>query len=221
MNEIYDFHCHSSLSDGDLSPIELIRRAATKGYRAIAITDHCGLGEMARIITETAKDCVLAEQYWDIVAIPGIELTHAPAKAIAHLARQAKDLGARIVVVHGESVVEPVEPGTNMAALQSPDVDILAHPGLLTSEEAELAARQDIFLEISARRGHSLTNGLVARRASQAGAKLLLNSDSHGGGDLLSWPLAQAIARGAGLDDDQLGSVLHIHPRQLLEKLQR
>ncbi len=221
MKEIYDFHSHTSISDGDLSPIELIRRAAAKGYRAIAITDHCGLGEMARAITETAKDCALAGQYWDIMAIPGIELTHVPAKAIPHLARQAKALGARIVVVHGETIVEPVEPGTNLAALQCPDVDILAHPGLLTLEEAELAAHRDIFLEISARRGHSLTNGLVAKLASQTGAKLLLNSDSHGDRDLLSWELAHAIARGASLDDDQVESMLQVHPRQLLEKLQR
>ncbi|HLE81453.1 MAG TPA: PHP domain-containing protein, partial [Dehalococcoidia bacterium] len=32
---MYDFHTHTFLSDGVLSPIELIRRAHVKGYRVI------------------------------------------------------------------------------------------------------------------------------------------------------------------------------------------
>ena len=45
-----------------------------------------------------------------------------------------RGLGARIIVVHGETIVEPVRPGTNRKALES-DVDILAHPGLITEDE--------------------------------------------------------------------------------------
>jgi len=137
---IYDFHTHTSLSDGTLSTIELIRRAASMGYRCIAITDHTGFGSLERIIHETIEDCRIARTYWDIIAIPGVELTHLPAHTIAHAARQAKELGAHIVLVHGETITEPVEKGTNLHAVQSPDVDILAHPGLITAEEARLAA---------------------------------------------------------------------------------
>ena len=89
------------------------------------------------------------------------------------MAQKAKQLGAWIVVVHGETIVEPVEKGTNLAALNSPDVDILAHPGMLSPEEARLAAANHIFLEISARKGHSLTNGHVAKLGLKAGAKML------------------------------------------------
>ncbi|MBI4297934.1 MAG: histidinol phosphate phosphatase domain-containing protein [Chloroflexi bacterium] len=221
MSAIYDFHTHSLLSDGDVSPIELIRRAAAQGYKAIAITDHVGLGTLARVVTEVAKDCALAGQYWDIVAIPGVELTHIPIGAIKHLARQAKTLGARLVIVHGETIVEPVEPGTNLAAAQSPDVDILAHPGLLTLEEARLAAQHGIYLEISARCGHCLGNGRTVRTALEAGAKLLLNSDAHEDKDLLTPSQAEAIALGADLQESQLQTILQLHPQQLLEKLQK
>jgi histidinol phosphatase-like PHP family hydrolase len=216
---IYDFHAHSCLSDGTLSPIELIRRALVKGYKAIALTDHVAVGYLERIIKETIDDCALARAHWDILAIPGVELTHIPPGAISEAARRAKEFGAWLVVVHGESFTEPVASGTNKAALQCPDVDVLAHPGLLTLEDAELAAAQGIFLEISARKGHSLANGHIYHVAKATGAKLLLNSDAHEEADLLCPDLALAIARGAGLDQEEINEMLKINVHSLLERL--
>ncbi len=46
------------------------------------------------------------------------------------MVRLSKELGAEIVVVHGETSVEPVAPGTNNASVELSDVDILAHPVL-------------------------------------------------------------------------------------------
>ena len=40
----FDFHCHSSVSDGLLPPDELARRAAANGVTAWALTDHDDLG---------------------------------------------------------------------------------------------------------------------------------------------------------------------------------
>lgn len=216
---VYDFHTHTSLSDGVLSPIELIRRALVNKYRAIAITDHAAIGSMGRIISEVAEACALARSHWHILAIPGIELTHVPAPAIAETARIAKELGAWIVVVHGETITEPVEKGTNLAALQCPHVDILAHPGLISLEEAKLAVVNNIFLEISFRKGHSLTNGHVALYARQTGAKLLVSSDAHSEQDLLTDSLADAIIHGAGLDDIACRQVLNTNPKILIKKL--
>jgi putative hydrolase len=218
---IYDFHTHTSLSDGALSPMELIRRALVNNYKAIALTDHAASGSLARIIAEVNEICALARSYWDIQAIPGIELTHIPPQAIAENAKRAKELGAQVVVVHGETIVECVEKGTNLAALHSPHVDILAHPGLISLEEARLAAENGIFLEISARRGHCLTNGHVASLARETGAMLILGSDTHSEQDLLTTTLADAIIHGAGLDDAACHQVLHINPRALLKKLSR
>jgi predicted metal-dependent phosphoesterase TrpH len=36
----YDLHCHSSISDGLLSPAELVVRAAERGVKMLALTDH-------------------------------------------------------------------------------------------------------------------------------------------------------------------------------------
>ena len=216
---LYDFHTHTSLSDGVLSPIELIRRASVNNYAAIALTDHAATGTMERIIRETIEVCALARRYWNILAIPGIELTHVPAQAIAETARKAKEMGAWLVVVHGESIVEPVEKGTNLTALQCSQVDILAHPGLLSQEEAQLAAANGIFLEITSRYGHCLTNGYVASLAQQVGAKLLLNSDAHSEQDLLTESLADAIIRGTGLDEAACHQVRENNPQALIKGL--
>ena len=73
-----------------------------------------------------------------------------------------------MVVVHGESPVEPVEEGTNLAAVKSNYVDILAHPGHMTVEVAELAEKNKVFIEITTRRGHCITNAHVAEVARRS-----------------------------------------------------
>jgi putative hydrolase len=219
LHMIFDFHTHTSLSDGELSPMEMLRRAVAAGYSAIALTDHASTGDMQRIVPEIVQVCEVARQYWKIKAIPGIELTHCPAQAISGLAKTAKELGAWIVVVHGETIVEPVDKGTNLAALKSPHVDILAHPGFLTAEEAALAAQNGVYIEITARQGHSLTNGYVAQTALKAGAAMLLDSDAHTDSDLLTEIFAEAVLRGAGLDGKSIPDILIQNPQTLLQKL--
>jgi putative hydrolase len=216
---INDFHTHTSLSDGVLSPMEMLRRAAAKNYNSIGLTDHASSGDLERIVGEIIQVCALARKHWKILAVPGVELTHVPVQAIAQTAKRAKELGAWIVVVHGETIVEPVEKGTNLAAIRSSDVDILAHPGLITPEEVRLATEKGKFLEISARRGHSLTNGHVARLAELAGTKLLVDSDAHTEDDLLSESFAAAVLRGSGLIEAGHKSVLEGNPLELLNKL--
>jgi len=216
---LYDFHTHSFNSDGILSPIELIRHAIVKGYSAIAITDHVGRGSLARLIKEVSDDCALAREHWKILAIPGVELTHLPPQAIPEVAEEAKRLGARLVVVHGETPAEPVEKGTNLAAVQCPHVDILAHPGLITVEEAALASQNSIFIELTARRGHSSANAHIAEVSQKTHANLLLNSDAHSEDDLLTPALARTILSQAGLDDRQGELIMTRNPLLLLERV--
>ena len=218
---LYDFHTHSFHSDGVLSPIELIRRATIHGYSAIAITDHIGIGSLDRVIKEISADCALARAHWNILAIPGVELTHLPPQTISEIAQKAKELGAWLVVVHGETPSEPVEKGTNLAAIQSPYVDILAHPGLITPEEAVLAAKNDIFIELTARKGHSTTNTHVALVSQKAKAHLLVNSDAHNETDLLTPTLAKDVLRQSGLDEQHYHQILNLNPITLIERVKK
>jgi len=211
-----DLHTHSIFSDGELVPSELARRAVFKGYRAVAITDHADHSNFDFIIPRIIEVCERISAHGDIVALPGIEITHVHPDDINNLAAEARGLGAKIVVVHGETVVEPVIPGTNRAALESP-IDILAHPGLITEEEVRLAAKNSIFLEISTRKGHSLTNGHVAMLARKCGAGLVLNTDSHSPDDLTDKAMARIIATGAGLSDDEIDIMLQ-HSQYLVKK---
>jgi histidinol phosphatase-like PHP family hydrolase len=219
LNMVYDFHTHTCISDGALSPLELVRRALVNNYYAIAITDHVGIGYLERLITEITVDCTLAQRHWNIVAIPGVELTHLPAASIADVSKRAKELGAKLVVVHGETTSEPVEEGTNLAAVSSPHVDILAHPGLITIEEANIAAANNIFLEITAREAHKSTNRHIADIARMSGAKLIINSDAHDELDLLTANLSLSIAKEASLTNDEITEVLENNPISLLERL--
>ena len=196
---LIDLHTHSLFSDGVLVVSELVRRAEEMGYQKIGITDHADRSNLDLIIPRVVRATEEINRYNRIQAIAGIELTHVPPATIGYLAAEARELGAKLVVLHGETIVEPVLPGTNRAGLEA-DIDILAHPGLLTEEEAALAARRGILLEISGRKGHSFTNGHVARVAKAAGAELILNSDAHGPGDLLSREMREKIALGAGLE---------------------
>ena len=216
---MYDFHTHTFMSDGVLSPIELIRRAYVRGYRVIGITDHVGGGNVEMVLKVLVKDCQTASSRWDILALPGVEITHVPADDIDEVARAARRLGARLVVVHGETVVEPVEPGTNRAAISCSEVDVLAHPGLIEPDDARLAAERGVFLEVSARKGHSLANGHVVRTAAQAGALTVLDSDAHEPDDLLTPELSRSVALGAGLNSEEADLLLGSNPTRLLEKL--
>ena len=216
---MFDFHTHTFLSDGVLSPVELIRRACVRGYQVIGVTDHVGIGNLEMVVKTLVKDCEAVSARWDILALPGVEITHVPKEDIDMVAKAAKALGAKIVVVHGETIVEPVEPGTNRAAINSSAVDILAHPGIIDIEDARLASERGVFLEVSARKGHSLANGHVVRMALQTGALTLLDSDAHEPEDLLTPELTQKIALGAGLTHEEAHNLLQSNPKSLLNKL--
>ncbi len=194
-----DLHTHSIFSDGALIPSEMARRAQDRGYRALAITDHGDHSNVDFIVPRVAKVCRKLSHALGMPVIPGIELTHVPPEYIAELVREAREKGARLVVVHGETIAEPVLPGTNRAAIEAA-VDILAHPGLISEADVLRAKEQGVFLEISARKGHSLTNGHVVVLARRFEVPLVLNTDSHGPQDLITRDQAVRVALGAGLN---------------------
>ena len=197
-----DLHTHSLFSDGELVPAEHLRRVENLGYEAIAITDHADSSNLDFIIPRIVQAAADLNQYSSTKLIPGIELTHVPPPMFTELVAKARDLGAKIIVGHGETIMEPVKAGTNMAAIQA-GVDILAHPGFITREEAALAAANNVFLELSGRKGHSLTNGHVAKIAEETGALLAVNADAHGPGDFLTAEMAKKVALGAGLSKER------------------
>ena len=182
---MYNLHTHTLLSDGALLPSEVAVRYMAAGYKVIAITDHADYCN----IKTTVSAILNFTRHWpksaEIKILPGIELTHLPLEQFKPLANYARKAGIKVIIAHGETLVEPVIKGTNHAALDA-DIDILAHPGLISDTDIKLAKKKNIFLELTSRRGHRDTNKFVSERAIKFGAKLILNNDSHEPEDIIS-----------------------------------
>lgn len=217
---MFDLHTHSIFSDGSLIPSELVRRAFVHGYKAVAITDHVDFTNIEFVLKNVRKIKNI-ERELNMRVIVGVELTHVPPAKIASLVKLAKKLGSELIIVHGETLVEPVAKGTNRAAVALPDVHILAHPGLITVEEAELARENDILLELTSRNGHSRSNGHVARIAEEARAQLLVNTDLHDPEDFITREIALEVAMGAGLKAKEASDAIERNPEKLLRRIER
>lgn len=214
---MYNFHSHSLLSDGCLLPSEVAVRYMALGYKAIAITDHADYSNIEQTVTSILEFTKHWPKSCGIKVLPGVELTHLPLEQFKPLAKYARQRGIKIIIAHGETLVEPVMKGTNRAALEA-DIDILAHPGLLSGEDARLAAKKEIFLEITSRKGHSRTNGHVAEQAMKAGAMMMLNTDSHDPEDIIEPRRLITIARKCGLNTKEINKVYQDLNRFLKEK---
>jgi histidinol phosphatase-like PHP family hydrolase len=206
----YDLHTHTTLTDGELLPTELIRRMAVLGYSTVAITDHADRSNIETLVAMIEKIRESAESY-GVKLLTGVELTHVPPLEIPILARMARKSGAQVIIVHGETTVEPVAEGTNLAACGCEEVDILAHPGLITLEEAELARENRVLIELTSRGGHNRTNGHVARVAGEAGCTLVVNSDAHAPHDLLDKRAKFIIAIGSGLKNEDASRAISLN----------
>lgn len=208
MYPVIDLHTHTFGSDGELGCAELARRAQVNTYSFLGLADHADFSNLAAVVKAAVAAAKSLNGYLgEMTILPGVEITHVPPRLIGDAVKKARDLGATHVVVHGESIVEPVAPATNLAAITAM-ADILAHPGLLTEKEAALAAENGVYLELSGRGGHDLGNGRVYQLAKKHGAKLLVNSDGHGVGDLFTPQMQKAVALGAGMAEVEFAKLM-------------
>ena len=212
-----DLHTHSIFSDGELIPAELVRTAKVLGHNVIAITDHVDMTNVEFVVKNVVKAAELTDD--EITVIPGVEVTHVPPSKMDKVIADAKRFGAKWIVVHGETVSEPVQPGTNRQAAMNPDVNVLAHPGFITEDEMQAAKDNDVLIEISGRKGHSLTNGYVASLARKVGAKMVIDSDAHAPEDLMSEERAYKVALGAGLTKAEADAAIQKIPFEAIERI--
>jgi predicted metal-dependent phosphoesterase TrpH len=66
-NQFVDLHCHSTASDGTLSPAEVVRLAQRNALSALALTDHDTIGGVA--------EAAAAAKKLGIDFLPGIEIS--------------------------------------------------------------------------------------------------------------------------------------------------
>lgn len=212
-----DLHTHSIFSDGELIPAELVRRAVALGHDAIAITDHVDMTNVEFVVRNVVKAAELTSD--EIQVIPGVEITHVPPSKMDKVIADARRFGAQIIVVHGETVTEPVAKGTDMAAVMNPEVDVLGHPGFITEEEAQIAKDNDVALEITGRGGHNITNGHVVNMARLVGAKMVIDSDTHAPDNLMDEASARLVALGAGMTQAETDLAIDVTPFDIIRRL--
>ncbi len=212
-----ELHTHSIFSDGELIPAELVRRAKVLGVNAIAITDHVDMTNVEFVVKNVVKAVDLTDS--EIKVIPGVEITHVPPSQMDKVIADAKRFGAEWIVVHGETVAEPVAPGTNLQAAKNPDVDVLAHPGFITADEMQIAKDNGVLIEITGRKGHNITNGHVASLARAVGAKMVIDSDAHAPEDLMSEADAYIVALGAGLTKEEADLAIQKTPFEAIKRI--
>ena len=212
-----DLHTHSIFSDGELIPAELVRTAKVTGHSVIAITDHVDMTNVEFVVKNLVKAAELCDD--EIEVIPGVEVTHVPPSKMDKVIADARRFGAKWIVVHGETISEPVQPGTNRQAAMNPEVDVLAHPGFITEEEMQAAKDNGVLIEITGRRGHSLTNGHVACVARKIGATMVVNSDTHSSEDLMTEERAYKVALGAGLTKAEADAAIQKAPFEAVRKI--
>lgn len=220
MGSRVEFHSHSIFSDGILLPAALIREAEIRGHSALAITDHVDASNLEDVTKTLVRFAKEMRGKLPIKFIPGVEVSYIKPQYVADYCRRARKLGARVVIVHGESPVEPVYPGTNHAAVKEKGLcDILAHPGNITEEDAILAAKNGVYLELTARKGHRDGNRHVAEMARQYKAQLIVDTDCHNESDLITQEQAFNICKEAGLTDEEAIQTIRDNPQALLKRI--
>ncbi len=206
MLKMYNLHAHTFLSDGQLLPSEVAVRYQDKGYKVIAITDHADYSNIKPMAKSIVEFCRRWPKNSAIQILPGVELTHLPPEQFKPLAALARKEGIKIIIAHGETPVEPVAKDTNRLSLLA-DIDILAHPGLISDADTELASQRGIFLEVTSRNGHNRTNAHLVKQARKFKAKLILNNDSHAPEDIITPEQLIQVGKDAGLTAEEIDKI--------------
>lgn len=216
-----DFHIHI-IWDGcapreeGMLPAEALHYAALYGCRGAALilrADGSGL----RDLTQLARTVRRLSLYANVEAFTGVELVHVPPALLPDTVREARERGAQLVLAHGETLDEPVAPGTNLAAVEA-GVDILAHPGLVDDEVAAYAAEKGVALELSACPRHALTNAHVAAMADKHGCALAPGGNVRTPLEFARHLPWNAVCKGAAMTPAMTGK-FHNDARTMVKRL--
>lgn len=220
-----DFHIHvtpfsTGGMHGGLLPTEALRLSRCAGFRAVGLVVRADASSLPLLFPPLLKLLRNCSLYAGVEAFAGVELVHIPPALMPDAVAEARNMGAALVLAHGESTTrnpaEAVETGTNLAAIAA-GVDILAHPGLITPQDAAFAAEKGVYLELSLAPWHCLANAHIVRAAGDA--PLLLNSDARTSTDFFPPDATRALRQAAMLGALANPDTLAAHARRLVQKL--
>jgi len=219
-----DLHSHTTLSDGRNSLEEMAEAARDRGYEYLAITDHSA--------SHGFGDHVTAERLWE--RIEEIRAFNKGKRGFRLLAGSEINIGLDgsldypddlvaaldwvVASVHTSfSVSKQQMTERVLTAIENPHVDCIGHLtgrligrrepyGIDVEAVADAAARTGTMIEINGNPNRRDLSDLHARLASEAGVKIVLNTDAHGVDTLDNMAYAVATARRAWLTTDDVAN---------------
>jgi DNA polymerase (family 10) len=208
-----DLHCHTTASDGRNSIEEMAAMAIERGYKYLAITDHSashGFGndvqpnELLRQV-ERIREIDSKLKGFDLLA--GSEVNVLPDGSLDYADDVLEQLDWVVASLHTSFRMKEKEMTARMIhAMEHPLVDAIGHPtgrkielreayALDIEKVVEAAVRTGTFLEINSAPDRRDLNEQNARHAAEAGAMLVIDSDSHGVETLANIRYGVATAR--------------------------
>lgn len=211
---IADLHTHSTWSDGKLSIREMAKAAQVRGLKVLAITDHsASLGVAGGLSVDEIQaqrseiDAVQSELGDSIRLLQGCEVEIRADGALDFPDEVLASLDIVIAALHS-GLRQPRQQVTErmLSAIRNPHVDIIAHPTgrmIPNREGADLdieavfraAVEHGVALEINAHPSRLDLDDVLARRATQLGIPLSINTDAHSDHDFDMLPFGVATAR--------------------------
>ncbi|MEQ1722446.1 MAG: PHP domain-containing protein [Pseudobdellovibrio sp.] len=134
---LIDLHIHSDFSDGKLSIAEIVDLYGSKGFSAIAITDHLADSQtltglvtrklnlslsaqrMGEYLETIQQQSIRAKLQYNMLLIPGIEIT---------LNSWSKQHGAHLVFLNVDQYIDPNKSIENLLLDNKKYFSIAAHP---------------------------------------------------------------------------------------------
>jgi DNA polymerase (family X) len=219
-----ELHCHTTASDGRNSLDEMAHAALERGYEYLAITDHSathGFGndvQADELLRQVERIRELDAGLDGIRLLAGSEVNVLPDGRLDYEDEVLEQLDWIVASLHTSFRMKEKEMTARMIhAMEHPLVDAIGHPtgrkierrepyALDIEKVVEAAIRTGTFLEINSAPDRRDLNEQNARHAAEAGAMLVIDSDSHGVETLANIRYGIATARRGWVTAEQVAN---------------
>jgi DNA polymerase (family 10) len=219
-----DLHMHTVASDGRFTIEQMAEASRARGYEYIAITDHSATHGFGNDVSPDQLRRQIERVHEADAAIEGIrilagsEVNVLPDGSLDYEDELLTQLDWIVASLHSSfRLAEKEQTARMIRAMEHPLVDAIGHPTgrLIERREpyaldidaiAAAAVRTGTFLEINANPDRRDLNELNARRAVEAGAMIVIDSDAHWAKTLANMKYGVATARRAWLTRENVAN---------------
>lgn len=220
MKLVADMHCHTVASGHAYSTIqEIAREASNKGLEMVAITDHGPSMPGGPHLYHFGNLRAIPEEIYGVRILKGVEANIIDYDGNLDLPeRYLRELDVVLAGFHTYCYPNGTVEHNTMAminAMKNPYVDIIVHPGnpefpIDIVRVVEAAKDNNVFIEINnssftiSRRGSEENCLIIAKKAAQIKAYIVIGSDAHISFDVGNFNKAIDIVNKAGITEGQI-----------------